>query len=495
MAIENLHKSDEISMLARDSVGKAYYLDELGDVYIRKGEYDKAETSLITGLPIARHFNDDIDLESRILSKLGILYSLKREFTKALLYYDSAATINKKTDNDFGLAEINLGRGEVFMAEGKYKEAQVLVQESLQTAKILKARLMESNCFSQLSIIAEKEKDYKKALDYYKSFKTLQDSIFSQEMLEKLFQDQFLYKTANKDSQIADLNKAKTSSDSEVKKQEFIRNILVVVLALTAILLFTLYRSGQRRIKINHLLLEHQEEIKRRSEELEQLNEVKDKFFSIISHDLRSPINALSGILNLLEKQSLSPGEFASLTKELRVQFNSTKTLINNLLDWALLQMDKLKTQPEHIELHTLVDENFRMLGSYHLKDVNFINEVPGNTIAYADLNMVNLVFRNLILNAIKFTESGGRITVNSKYDSSYYTISVSDNGVGISPEVQRLLFEKTSGYSTRGTANEKGTGLGLILCKEFVEKNGGRIWMDSVPGQGSTFYFTLKKG
>jgi len=380
------------------------------------------------------------------------------------------------------------------MALGKNKEAEVLVQESLRAAKQLHARKMESDCFEQLSIISEKEKDYKKSLEYYKNFKVLSDSLFGQEMLEKLFQNQLRFELESKDFQITNLSKARAGQESDLRREEFIRNILVVVLALTAILLFTIYRSGQRRIKINKLLLEHQEDIKRRSVELEQLNEVKDKFFSIISHDLRSPINALSGILNLLEKQSLSPEEFSSLTKELRVQFNSTKTLINNLLDWALLQMDKLKTQPESIELRNLVDENFRMLGSYHLKDVQFKNNIDAGTRVFADLNMVNLVFRNLILNAIKFTESGGTISVAAKEDDTFYTLSVADNGVGISPEVQAILFEKTTGYSTRGTANEKGTGLGLILCKEFVEKNGGRIWMDSTPGKGSTFYFTLRK-
>jgi signal transduction histidine kinase len=107
---------------------------------------------------------------------------------------------------------------------------------------------------------------------------------------------------------------------------------------------------------------------------------------------------------------------------------------------------------------------------------------------------MINLVFRNLILNAIKFSESGGTIEVSAKDQNGFYVIAVKDHGVGIRQEVQKILFDKTSGYSTRGTANEKGTGLGLILCKEFVEKNGGQIWLESEEGKGSTFYFTIKK-
>lgn len=241
--------------------------------------------------------------------------------------------------------------------------------------------------------------------------------------------------------------------------------------------------------------MEHQKEIGKRSLELEQLNEVKDKFFSIISHDLRSPINGLTGVLDLMDKDHIKPEELPFLIKELKVQFNHTKSLINNLLDWALLQMDKLTIQTEKINVRQLVDENFKLLSSIHLKKIEMINLVPENLYAMADLNTISLVFRNLILNAIKFTDSGGKIWVDAKENENDLTISVSDNGVGITPEVQSIIFEKTAGYTTRGTANEKGTGLGLILCKEFVERNGGKIWVNSELGKGSIFSFTLRKG
>jgi signal transduction histidine kinase len=282
---------------------------------------------------------------------------------------------------------------------------------------------------------------------------------------------------------------------AEINRKELIQNILVVATALSVILLFAVYRSGQRKIKINKLLLEHQEDIKRRSIELEQLNQVKDKFFSIISHDLRSPMNALSGILGLMDKgNNISQEEFSRLSKELKTQFNHTKTLINNLLDWALLQMDKLKIQQEKIDVHVLIDSNATLVTSMQVKEVKIINNVLSSTVAIGDTNMINLVMRNLMTNAIKFSEAGDIVEIGAKEEGNNYVISVKDNGVGINPEVQKLLFEKTSGYSTRGTANEKGTGLGLILCKEFVERNGGKIWFESEPGKGSTFYFTVKK-
>jgi signal transduction histidine kinase len=195
-----------------------------------------------------------------------------------------------------------------------------------------------------------------------------------------------------------------------------------------------------------------------------------------------------------MENKNLKPEEFARLAQELKMQFNNTKALINNLLDWALMQMDKLKIQPEKINLKSLADNNYSMLSALHLKEISFSNTIPEGCFGFADTNMINLVFRNLIMNALKFTESGGSIMVILEEKNGQYQICISDNGVGISLEAQKLIFEKTVGYSTRGTANEKGTGLGLILCKEFVERNGGKIWVESELGKGSKFYFTVVK-
>jgi signal transduction histidine kinase len=234
--------------------------------------------------------------------------------------------------------------------------------------------------------------------------------------------------------------------------------------------------------------------MEKRSVELERLNQVKDKFFSIISHDLRSPINALAGLLDLLDKGAVKPEELPNHVKELKSRFNHTRTLLNNLLDWTLLQMDKLNVQPSRIDLHRIVEENIQLMGSDSSKQIKLVNQVPTNVFPFADSNTTNLVIRNLMTNAIKFTNDGGSVSISARDTGKEYEITVVDNGIGINPDVMKILFDKTAPYTTRGTANEKGTGLGLILCKEFVEKNGGKIWVDSKPGQGSKFTFTLPK-
>ncbi len=493
LAFNHFNLSRQISKKINDHDGEAFIELEIGELYMYKKEFGNAREHITIASRIIKARKIKF-LESRSITLFGKLNLEEQYYEDALAYYDTAFQAYSSSRNLWGIAITKLGKAKVFARQNNLTEAKTLVDEAMFTAHLLNANRLAIECNEQLSLLAELRGDFKESLAYFKVYKSQQDSLFNQKIVEKLYQD-FRFETETKDSEIAELNRARANQADEIKHQGFIRNILAVSAALTAILLFTVYRSGQRKIKINKLLLEHQKEIKCRTIELEQLNQVKDKFFSIISHDLRSPINALSGILDLMDRGQLKPEEFSQLVKELKIQFSHTKTLIKNLLDWALVQMDKLKIQVERINLRKLIDENLKLLSSLHLKEIEMINNLPENIYALADQNTINLVFRNLILNSIKFTESGGKIWVDVKENGNELVISVSDNGVGIAPEVQSLLFEKTSGYTTRGTANEKGTGLGLILCKEFVERNGGKIWVNSEVGKGSTFSFTLKKG
>ena len=500
VALRHLKLSQKISEKLNDFEGKPYSLDEIGDVNLRMKEYDSALAYLSAALRVTREIirvyplSTVKDLESKTLSKIAQAYRYKGDYSKAFAYYDSTYRIHELTGNKFGIAEVELGRGTVFLEQQKYTEATNYITKALSLAQEINARVLEIACYKELATLWEKKGDFRKSLEFFKQFKALDDSLFSNEMQQKLLRDQIRFETETKDSQIAALTRMEENQKSEIRKQEFIRNILVVVVALTAILLFTVYRSGQRRKQINTLLLQHQEEMEKRSSELEQLNQVKDKFFSIISHDLRSPINALAGLMDLLDKGAIEPYELPVAIKELRTRFNHTRSLMNNLLDWTVLQMDKMSLQAGSVELKNIVDENIELLGSIQNKKIKMVNAVPGNAIGYADSNTINLVIRNLLTNAIKFTNDGGEITIAAEAKGNEWVVSVRDNGIGMSEEIQKKLFDKINPYSTRGTANEKGTGLGLILCKEFVEKNGGRIWVESKENSGSTFWFTLPK-
>jgi len=490
-AMNHLELSKKISERIKDKEGIAYSDDEIGDVLLRRGEYDSALQTLMSSLKRTKQLKEYI-LEPKTLTKIANVYLHKGDYEKALAYYDTTDAFHTKTGNRFGKAEVELGRGLVYMKQNKYAEAQASISRSAFIAQEINARILEIQCYNHLSTLWEMKGDYKKSLYFFKRFKVLEDSLFSQETQAKLLRDQIRFETESKDSQIAALSEQQAQQKGELRKQEFISNILVVVMALSVILLVTVYRSGQRRRQINSLLLQHQEDMEKRSEELERLNQVKDKFFSIISHDLRSPINALAGMLNLMDKGAVSAEDMPKHINELKGRFNHTRTLLNNLLDWTLLQMDKLNLQATRINIQKIVDENILLLGATQDKQIALNNEVPVETFAFADSNTVNLVIRNLMTNSMKFTNDGGIVTISAIKKDSQLVISVKDNGIGMKQEILSILFDKTAPYTTRGTANEKGTGLGLILCKEFVEKNGGKIWVESEEGKGSTFWFTL---
>lgn len=493
IALGYLAASEKISEQIGDPEGPAYTYNEKGELFLKKKDFEQSEKFLKEALREARKLKISL-LIPIVHLHMADLWQARKDYRLSLVYYDSVILEQTVVNNRFGLAESGLGKGSLLMMSGQYEDALRLYQNSLSDAQNLNARNLQLECYQKLADLYEAKKDFKQSLFYLKQENTLRDQIFNQGELERLIQSQIRFNLDEKDIQIAALSEARSLQANELRRQELVRNILVIVVALVVILLFSVYRSAHRRKRINDLLIQHQEDMKRRSQELEQLNEVKDKFFSIISHDLRSPMNSLGATLELLTQQTLSPGEFAELSKDLRVQFDHTRTLINNLLNWTLVQMDKLKIQPEKVVLQRKVEESFEALGYLYDKSITMQNLVDAKVMVYADPNIINLVLRNLILNAIKFTKRGGKISVSAESKYNEVVVSVSDNGIGILPEYRESIFKKTSGYSTRGTANEKGTGLGLILCKEFVEKNGGRIWFETEVGVGTTFYFSLPK-
>lgn len=235
-------------------------------------------------------------------------------------------------------------------------------------------------------------------------------------------------------------------------------------------------------------------EIEQQKNKLEELNFIKDKLFNIISHDLRSPLTSLQGSLQALHLGLLNKEEEKSIYFNLNHKLNYTKSLLDNLLYWAMIQMEKVSTRFEEIDLYKLVGEVLQNFQASNNKKITLKNNVPENSFAMADRNMVLVVIRNLISNALKFTPENGCVQINGRVVDNYLEIEVEDNGIGMDKEEVDRLFKLDTHFSKPGTALEKGTGLGLLLCKEFVLKNEGDIYVKSKKNQGSKFIFTLKR-
>ena len=234
--------------------------------------------------------------------------------------------------------------------------------------------------------------------------------------------------------------------------------------------------------------------------EIKLLNATKDKFFSIIAHDLRSPFNAMLGFSDLLVKKydKYSSIEQKNHLDVLNKEIRNTHKLVENLLLWARTQRKNIKFNPQEESLYEIVNENIRFLDQIALnKSISVKTDIAEKVVVFADKDMLHTIMRNLISNAIKFTPKNGEIIVsaNAKTTDSnqdVIEVKVKDNGIGISDDEQTKLFSIADNISTKGTDDERGSGLGLILCKEFVENHGGEIGLESELGQGTTFWFCL---
>ncbi len=239
---------------------------------------------------------------------------------------------------------------------------------------------------------------------------------------------------------------------------------------------------------------------KKTNKELRKSNKTKDKFFSIISHDLRSPFSAMMGLSNILIKKfdKYDTTRKKEIINHINQSITNTYKLVENLLTWSRTQRNVMGYKPESENLYLLSKETTDLLEqSFKNKNIALFNGIKKELYAQVDKNMILTIFRNLISNAIKFTQQNGEIKllsniITDKNNKHFFQITIKDNGVGISPEKQSKIFGLNKNISTKGTENEEGTGLGLILCKEFVEKHGGKIWLKSVINKGSEFSFTI---
>ncbi len=239
-----------------------------------------------------------------------------------------------------------------------------------------------------------------------------------------------------------------------------------------------------------------EEKIKEQNKALAEINASKDKLFSIIAHDLRSPLRAILSFSNLIDDESNTSkevGTIAEYNTYLKQSARNLNSLLENLLQWAKSQLGSIKYQATNFNLSKVIEDNIEILRlKAKEKSIDIISQIDENIRVHADINMVNTIIRNLLSNAIKFSYPKSEISLFSETEGNMLRLSVRDRGMGISRSKQDMLFKIDSNLSTLGTNNETGTGLGLILCKEFVEENGGLIEIKSEEGKGATFTFTI---
>ncbi|MCW3108041.1 MAG: ATP-binding region ATPase domain protein [Segetibacter sp.] len=485
-AIQYFEKARKIFTELKNKEGLGYVYSHLNWVFTTKKEYYTALEAGRKSLNVRIDSKND-EGTSNSLADIGLTYSNLNQ-DSAIFYLEKAISLDKAKQMELLLAEHTGLLSDLYLQWGNYDKALEYANESyLLGCKNNSIRQMEKTS-KVIASAYEKQNNYQKALEFLHIYYDAKDSLFNAEINKNIVQQEMQYKY-DKEKEVA------------ANKEKFTKVILISVILLLSIIAVIIQIGRRRKQKDNEVLKlknneisQQKEEILKQAEQLQELNKMKNSLFSVISHDLRSPIGSTLLLLELLEEKSLSEDEFLETLPRIIDQLKQTSGLLDNLLLWAKTLMDGKRVFAGKFDLAEITKKNIDLIEiSAKKKSISIINKILNPVYVNADMAMIDVVFRNLLSNGVKFCRPGDAITISAKILDSVIEVKIQDTGVGISASKVSSLFVAQS-VTTKGTENEVGTGLGLILCKEFVERNGGKIWVESDLGTGSAFYFTIPR-
>ncbi len=473
----------------------------IGDVYLQKELYDKALEYYFKADLIGKQINNK-KLKSITLSNIGEAYNLKGNYIIALDYQKKALKLKEDIGDKKRLSITYTELGIIYTNVEDYTKALDYLNKGLTIAEEINFKYQMIKCYKSLSEVYFNIKNYKKAYNYHKLYVEGKEVIYSKESKRTIAELQAKYQVEKKDKDNERLRHSEQLNKVRIRNQQLIIGfVLFVLLGLFSVMVIfhTRYQQNQKlNIQLslkNKQIEDQQSKVENLNKELKEANKTKDKFFSIVAHDLKSPFNSLLVLTSLLTEDydTFSEEERKRFILQIKDSSENTFTLLQNLLDWAGTQTGKTIVVKEKIDLSKISKETVALLSPIAKnKKIKLASDINPNTFAYADKNMVSTVLLNLVSNAIKFTPQNGTVEVHSIEKNQHLEIEVADSGIGISSDNLKKIFRLDHKFQTVGTDKEKGTGLGLILCKEFVEKNSGKIWIKSKEGKGSQFYFSL---
>jgi signal transduction histidine kinase/uncharacterized protein HemY len=500
----------------------------IGNVYKDQGDFIKAQDYFLNSLKIKQNGGDKRGIANSY-SDLGTLEATQKSFDKALAYHLDAFKIRDEINDHRGLILTCINLTDVFIQTRKFDQAIIYLKKGLALTEEVKSGVLSAallakyaqyynsinksseafqfaseamsyarqtgnlenmrDAAEQKYIAATKLRLHSEALENLQYFIKYRDSIQNAKNIRNTFAKEFAFKE----------QKAKLENEKKQNKlieEENRQRRLAIAFAGTSLAIglitILIYRNNRQKKKANLLLVQQKKEIEIAKAELEKLNTVKSRLLSVVSHDVKSPLTSLKAILQLFENNALTQEELQGVVTNISNQVGQITYFLDNLLRWTKSQLEQVEPKPAKIYLRPVADETIELLSvSAKIKMIDLNCSVANDLAVYADEEMMKIVLRNLVSNAIKFCKKNDQISIEAKAASGSVLVSVADTGVGIKPEQIERLFN-LSHLSTKGTHDEIGTGIGLSLCKEFVEKNGGKISVESVVGQGSKFEFTL---
>lgn len=496
-ALQFYERTRQINEKLNDTIGLAIVLNNIGEIYKDKGDNQTAISyyQQVVALADSSRLSDMYKAYGWI--GLAEAYLNTGNYRESDRYVGLALSFFEEAQMQEGIATAFLILSEISYKLGYYEQALRQVERCLDISVSCGIIDLQQQATKIKADVQEKLGNYREAYENLKNYALITDTLYSQERTRNFTEIRSELEMTQKQNEIELLQKDNQIKDLRIRKQQSGTVIMtLVIIFLFVVSLFLLYYIKLRK-KASDMLTQKNHQISEQHQELVKANDTKDKFMSIIGHDLRNPIGAFKDVVGqLADFPDMFPDELRQqIINELRDEAESTYFLLDNLLSWAKSQKNSIVFKPERLDVPLFVQNNLHLnVSALERKDISISTEIKGSPEAYADHNMVNLVMRNLMSNAIKFTPNGGAIVIRAFDTGEYVTIEVEDTGIGISASDLPRLFNPVDHVSTYGTNHEKGSGLGLLLCKEFVEINGGDICVHSCSGKGSCFCFKLKK-
>jgi len=486
-AIGYFEKVIEISDSSDSNLAYASALNNLGSCYSRMADHKKALTYFEKALVPYQHLNNKFQI-AQLYANLGQSNYLLGRIEAAKPFLNKAIDLNRTSRSTNQLIINLIILGKLQLQEKEYLHAKFSLFEAKELVDKYNINYNKVDLYMAISHYFESTNQYKKALDFKQKQLNYKDSIFNVDHQQQITELETKFQSKQKENENQILRKDLSLEKMRVKEQINIRNFLLA-LSLLIITLVIILLNRARIKKRAHKIIEKQKV------ELEKANKTKDKFFSIIAHDLKSPFSALLGFSELLATSydDMDDKERKSFINDLHTASQSTFSLVENLLTWSRIQQGNITISKTKNDIFNLIENGILAnQSSAKLKNITILNKLNCHTPVWVDKFSIETVIGNLVSNAIKFTQEEGSINISMKEEVDQLIISISDTGVGMTNEQIQNLFRIDKNISTTGTNNETGTGLGLILCKEFIEQNNGNIWVESEIDNGSVFSFSV---
>lgn len=465
----------------------------IGSVYQNQNELEKALEAYRKALKLSEEMEYPQSI-ALCLTNIGELYINQKKYTEAEDYINKALVIWVNNLDQSSIAMCKTYLGIVYLHTGRVQKSIEYLTKGYTISAEIGSKMGALKASENLATAYERTNDTKNAYLFLRRHLAYKDSLFNEESTKKTQQIGFDFLLDKKQHEITLLQKDKSIQTAENERQRFLSLTLMLVSCLIATIAVVLYRSRQKEKASKELILQQKQEIEQQAHTLEELNLLKDKTFSVLSHDLRSPVATLSGLMMLMDQQIITPSEFDLLRDKLNRQLKAVSLLLDNLLHWSKSHIQGNHVLPkEKCSVQELTEQNISLLKEMAiLKNIDLTFNIPASLHVYANRDQVDIVIRNLLSNALKFTNPDGKTTITAEPKDNRVLLTVEDTGVGMSEEYLSHLFTNTPNESNYGTGGEKGTGIGLLLCKEFITKNNGTISVTSEPGKGTTFWVSL---